>query len=591
MGRKKIFAVLAVCTVLVCILAAVFLKKNEGGNGQGQELVKEMGEKTGQEEYEEFLGTIRVGIHDDFKTVSTEEVGIGPMFQGYDADTFQPGYNFVDLNSDGVYELLLGGNCEGEKMNGGNPIYGIYGLREGQVVPIAVSGEGERFFLCKNGAIAKETYQASETGIPKYTYYTYYACQDLQLKPIETLIFDYSKKASKAWQYGKEEVSHKKAKSVRKTKAKKIKEEYDYKNLYFQTLVKKEEIQKKREYEKIRKEKELEAPRIYPDSEDLTFADLSGIRFWHGSGAGAWHTEIIIKPDGSFEGFFQDGNAESGYYYKYTEYECYFSGKFSDLTKTGPYEYTMKCTEFQTEGTVGEKHIRGETRIITSEPDGFTNADEVRLYLPGKLEKDLPKEYLGWYMEGLEYGVLTSYGLFNVGDGSGYTVYPIGEPVYEVGREDDIYEAESKAEARSDEEVKEIIDNLREDYDKESVKYSFADVAGISFWSARNAGSSSFELRPDGSFYGTCSDGMADMKYTGRFSSMEKIGPSAYLLKCEYTEITEYDGVEPIVPYPYGFDFANEFILYLREKDSLNPIGADSMYNIRGDISFVVPHG
>ncbi len=589
MGRKKIFAVFAVCAVLVCILAGVlFIAKVERGEVEvagpkvnignvgkviSERFLADKGWITGKEQYLEFIAAVQAGIRDNFQTVSTEDLGICSYFMDYDKAISTLGYEFLDLDSDGVYELVIGVNDEYKGLGEVNRIFGIYRLKDGEVVPVAYVSDGESYYLCDNGYIAEEK---SEDEYKRYSYYTY---EGGQLKLYEMLM-----EHEQSWGYSEKEVSWEEAQSMNRTKALNIKYQYLYRDLSFQVFVDKDEIVK------IRAEEAAKV--IWPDPDNLTFADLSGIQFWHGSGAGAWSTQLIIESDGSFKGYYQDGDAMGGYYYEYTVSDCYFSGKFTNLTKIGPYEYSMKCQDFQTEGKLGEECIIGKTRYITAEPYGFLDADEVRLYLPGKTRKDLPEEYLSWCSDELEYDILTTYGLFNVGDGSGYYVYPREESVYKVGRGTEVSDEDSKNSSRSDEEVKAFINGLREDYDPESVKYSFADVAGISFWSSRNAGgSSSFEIRPDGSFYGTCGDGMADMKYTGRFSSMEKIGPSAYLLKCEYTEITEYDGAEPIAPYPYGFDFANEFILYLREKDSLNPTGAGSLYNIRGDISFVVPHG
>lgn len=75
----------------------------------------------------------------------------------------------------------------------------------------------------------------------------------------------------------------------------------------------------------------------YPDKSDLTFADIAKLEFWFGSGAGAWCTTLKIKPDGTFNGHFQDSDMgdEGPDYPMGTRYECYFSGKFSPLKKQG----------------------------------------------------------------------------------------------------------------------------------------------------------------------------------------------------------------------------------------------------------------
>ena len=168
---------------------------------------------------------------------------------------------------------------------------------------------------------------------------------------------------------------------------------------------------------------------IYPDIDDLEFADLDGLIFWFGSGAGAWRTIVKILPDGTFNGYFSDSDAgEIGPNYHGTRYECYFNGRFTSLRKTGNYEYSMKCESLNTE-SVEEKIIDG-VRILPSDPYGFDNADEFSLYLPGKKTSELPAEFLIWSHGFGSDVVLTSYGLYNVGSEQGFIVWPESYGVY-----------------------------------------------------------------------------------------------------------------------------------------------------------------
>lgn len=162
---------------------------------------------------------------------------------------------------------------------------------------------------------------------------------------------------------------------------------------------------------------------------DLSFEDLADTIFVFCGGAGAWSTEVRISPDGTFSGFYYDLDMgdSSNDYPDGTQYECSFNGRFSDLKKTGEYEYSMKCESLTQEGYVNEVKI-GEDglRHITSEPYGFDHADEFILYLPGKRIDELPFEYTNWvgiYVGSESDGmhVLSFYGLYNVGGKEGFS--------------------------------------------------------------------------------------------------------------------------------------------------------------------------
>ena len=166
----------------------------------------------------------------------------------------------------------------------------------------------------------------------------------------------------------------------------------------------------------------------HQDLDDLTFADLSGLEFWFGSGVGAWSTTVTISPDGAFSGFFSDSDmGDSGDSYPNgTRYECTFSGKFTDLKKTGDFTYSMKCASLTQEGTEGEEKIADGVRVITGTPYGFDSADEFMLYLPGKKLGELPEEFLSWMGTSLSgngenISELPFYGLYNVSGQEGFS--------------------------------------------------------------------------------------------------------------------------------------------------------------------------
>lgn len=165
---------------------------------------------------------------------------------------------------------------------------------------------------------------------------------------------------------------------------------------------------------------------IHEDNDNLQFSDLEGLEFWFCSGAGAWRTIVKINADGTFTGEYSDsdmGNSNRDLYPKGTRYECHFSGKFSAMTKTGDYEYSMKCEYINIEEAAGKEEITDGVRIIYSEPYGFDNADEFILYLPGKAKNELAEGFLSWSNGKASNGNLECYGLYNVGGRQGFIVW------------------------------------------------------------------------------------------------------------------------------------------------------------------------
>lgn len=142
------------------------------------------------------------------------------------------------------------------------------------------------------------------------------------------------------------------------------------------------------------------------------------------SGAGAWETSITINQDGTFSGNYTDddmGDTGKGYP-NGTRYRCNFNGKFTDVKKISDKEYSMRLEYLHMEGTVGKKKITEGVRVITSEPAGFDNAGEFRIYLPGRSTVDLSEEFLDWMPWPVSEvpSDLPLYGLYNVAGEEGF---------------------------------------------------------------------------------------------------------------------------------------------------------------------------
>jgi hypothetical protein len=162
------------------------------------------------------------------------------------------------------------------------------------------------------------------------------------------------------------------------------------------------------------------------NGETFDFADLNGWEFEFTSGAGGWRTSVEIASDGTFSGGFHDSEMGSTGedYPNGTVYVSNFSGKFVSMKKIGDYEYAIQCETLTQEGEKGDVEIIDGIKYITSTPYGFDDADEFRLYLPGKKVSELPEDYLEWVRFAIEDGdELDFYGLYNVGGKQGFSSY------------------------------------------------------------------------------------------------------------------------------------------------------------------------
>lgn len=138
--------------------------------------------KTGYPQYDELIELI-VNIKDtsEYPRKVYEENGICDIFGVY--DTFESsGFYLVDLDGDGVEELLLGEN--GFKGPSGI-IFMIYTIRDGELVKVCSGGERDTYMLCEGNYIMEDL-----SGGAAYGATAYYTFEDSKLKLKEAVVYD-----------------------------------------------------------------------------------------------------------------------------------------------------------------------------------------------------------------------------------------------------------------------------------------------------------------------------------------------------------------------------------------------------------------
>lgn len=154
--------------------------------------------------------------------------------------------------------------------------------------------------------------------------------------------------------------------------------------------------------------------------------DTAPLEFELASGAGAWGTSLTLYPDGSFQGVYEDYDADwTEKYPNGTTYICRFSGRFEDITKTGEYTFSMRLGELNHETEADREWISNDTRYIGARAHGLEEGEEFIFYLPGAPAEELEEAFMNWSPDRFlwrEGGLdrLAAYGLYNVKEGCGF---------------------------------------------------------------------------------------------------------------------------------------------------------------------------
>lgn len=132
------------------------------------------------------------------------------------------------------------------------------------------------------------------------------------------------------------------------------------------------------------------------ENNPFSFADLKNLEFYFSSGAGAWRTALIICEDGSFSGEYLDSDMEIGENYRGVNYQCKFSGQFTQPVKVDEYTYSVQIERIEYEKEIGIEEIKDEVLYRYVAPYGLDDAKNILIYLPGTPYAELSEEFKMW---------------------------------------------------------------------------------------------------------------------------------------------------------------------------------------------------
>ena len=152
-----------------------------------------------------------------------------------------------------------------------------------------------------------------------------------------------------------------------------------------------------------------EARNFLEGSPEGDYSAISGT-YWFSSGAGGWATEMTIRSDGTFTGYYYDHDfASEEDDYDAIMYMSEFEGTFTDIQQVDSITYTMQLATLNFTKSEADSHIEDVEGVRTLisyglSAYGLDNAGPVTVYLPGTLKTDLPEEALMWYNSTAGYG-------------------------------------------------------------------------------------------------------------------------------------------------------------------------------------------
>ena len=121
--------------------------------------------------------------------------------------------------------------------------------------------------------------------------------------------------------------------------------------------------------------------------------------FSFSSGVGGWGTELNLAKDGTFTGYYHDGefgNVGEGYEGG-TVYECSFSGKFSNFNKISDTTYRMEIERLEYDRNLDSETIIDGVRYVTAAPYGLTEGGIYEFYTKDKKVSEINEEALSWW--------------------------------------------------------------------------------------------------------------------------------------------------------------------------------------------------
>ena len=183
----------------------------------------EIGSITGVDAYDNILQRYYEGITSGWSIQEFNENGLCYL-AGYNLDLDQTGYCLLDVDQNGIEELIVGMNIE--SYNG--IVYEIYTVLDGELECILSSGERDRYYLCEDNVIANEGSSSASRSS-----WSYYNMEEGQLQLRESIFTDGDYDWNNPWFYTTEQPYEDYSNPVSEEEARSIISSYEYMTISF----------------------------------------------------------------------------------------------------------------------------------------------------------------------------------------------------------------------------------------------------------------------------------------------------------------------------------------------------------------------
>ena len=176
--------------------------------------------------YKEILDKYYLAVSEHWKRQMLLDEGLCYLCSYYDGLS-QIGYCFMDIDGNGVEELLIGETgTDGYK----GMFFDLYAIIDNRAVQIAVSGERDRYYLCTGYKIANEGSGGAE--LSSNTYYEFDGERGM-LSLIEAVTYDGDYDENNPWFYSAEGVGREFYTPISQERAFQIQNQYTYTDIPF----------------------------------------------------------------------------------------------------------------------------------------------------------------------------------------------------------------------------------------------------------------------------------------------------------------------------------------------------------------------
>ncbi|MCR4922560.1 MAG: hypothetical protein K5931_00935 [Lachnospiraceae bacterium] len=181
--------------------------------------------------YKKLIEELKKGVQTGFTEEQQSTMEVTPVFFYGDGGNAGLGYTALDIDGNGVDELLIGETTpaeDGGKEGGDSIIYNIFTIVDEKMIRLVNGSERNRYYICDNAMIANEG-----SGGAAYSSWAYYNYKDSEIKIVESVFTDEDENGDLRWHYSNLEPYSEGSEDVTEEEAWEVIDKYTYGKIEF----------------------------------------------------------------------------------------------------------------------------------------------------------------------------------------------------------------------------------------------------------------------------------------------------------------------------------------------------------------------